>query len=291
MGVKQLKELSFEKIEQAAKQQNPAAKIWGQVIPQPVVENRTPEFSVIICSVNDDKFNNVSQCYQIALAGEDYEIVRISDATGLAEGYNRGAAQARGKILIFSHDDAAPMRPVGARIRAHLRSVDIVAGAGADRLDGPAWFTAGPPHVFGQVLNRVPNTNQMMLTVYGVPKALVPNICVFDGFWFACKRSVLAKLKFDETVCPGFHMYDVDFSFRAYRLDIPIGVACDLSLCHASSGGYGDPKWKPLADRWMELYAPHLEQHKPRTWQFAGVNGTDPNDLMDVMDQFVERTR
>lgn len=290
MGVKELKELSLDRIAAAAAQQSPAAKVMKDVIPAPVLE-RNPEFSVVIPSVNDEKFKNVFECYRVALAGEDFEVIRVSDATSLADAYQRGAEKARGSIIVFSHDDAAPMRPVGARIRQHLRSVDIVAGAGSDRLDGPAWFTAGPPHVFGQVLNRVPGQPQLHLTVYGVPAALVEGIQVFDGFWFAVNRRVLDRVKFDAEMCDGFHMYDVDFSFRAYQAGVSIGVATDLSLCHASTGGYQDPKWKPLADKWLAKFGPSIAQHKPRQFQFAGVVGTDPQDMLGVMDQFVERTR
>ena len=289
MSVQTLKEMPIEQIAKAAQQQTPLAKIMATVIPTPVLRRR-PAFSVIVCSVNDVKFQGVEQCYRIALAGEDYEIIRISDAKGLAEGYNRGAAQAAGSILIFSHDDAAPLRPIGARLRGHLRSVDIVAGAGSDRLDGPAWFTAGPPHVFGQVLNRVPGQNAMQLTVYGVPSRLVPEVCVFDGFWFAMRRHVLDQVRFDPKLCDGFHMYDVDFSYRAYLAGVKIGVATDLSLCHASSGGYGDPAWKPAADKWMAHYGSSLAQHRPREFQFCGVMGSDPNDLVSAMDEFVART-
>jgi hypothetical protein len=290
MSVQELRNMPHEAIAKAAHEVSPVAKVMRQVIPEPV-RDRTPEFSVITCSVNDQKFHGVSECYKVALAGEDYEIVRISDAQGLAEGYARGAQQARGRTLIFTHDDAAPLRPIGARLRSHLRRVDIVAGAGTDRLDGPAWFTAGPPHVFGQVLNKIPGKQEMMLTVYGVPAVLVPGIVAFDGFWFACKREVLDVVNFDPDTCPGFHMYDVDFSFRAALQGLRVGVACDLSLCHASTGGYGDPKWKPLADRWMAKHGAGLSQHKPRQFQFMGVTGADPNDMIGIMEEFVERTR
>lgn len=292
MGVKELKRMNTQALLQAAAQHSPVAKVMKEVVPAAVpAENRTPEFSVITCSVNDAKFQQMVECYKIALAGEDYEIIRIADATGLAEGYDRGVKLSRGGHVIFSHDDAAPIRPIGAKLRQHLRTVDIVAGAGTDRLDGPAWFTAGPPHVFGQVLNRLPNQQQMLLTVYGVPSALVPNIMAFDGFWFACNREVLDVISFDPQMCDGFHMYDVDFSYRAYLRGMRVAVACDLSLCHASTGGYGDPKWKPASKKWLEKHGQKLHPHKPRTYQFTGISGADANDLLGVMDQFVERAR
>jgi hypothetical protein len=266
------------------------------IIPKPPSVTR-PEFSVIVCSVNDDKFKCMSAAYAVALSGEPYEVIRITDAKGLAEGYLRGLQQSVGKYIIFSHDDAAPIRPIGAKLRRHLSRVDIVGGAGSDRLDGPAWFTAGPPHTFGQVLNQVGvNTPQgvqiqYLLSVYGVPNRLVENIQVIDGFWMACNRSILApdRAWFDTDTCPGFHGYDIDFSFSAFKRGVRIGVASDLSLCHASTGGYGDVHWKFHADKLTAKHGESWSQHKPLTWQFTSVVGTDQALMLEVMDGFVEK--
>lgn len=294
MSNQSLKNLDPAQLQKLAHAQTPQAKILASLIPPSIpAAIRIPEFSVITCSINDEKFSQMVSTYKLAMAGEDYEVIRISDARSLAEGYLRGIDRSRGRTIIFSHDDAAPIRPIGARLRNHLRKVDIVAGAGTDRLDGPAWFTAGPPHIFGQVLNKIPGQADLMLTVYGVPSALVENIQAFDGFWFAVNRGVLREdaACFDPEICNGFHMYDVDFSYRAWSRGIRVGVATDLSLCHASSGGYSDPKWKPQADRWMAKYGSQLSQHKARGFQFCGVTGADVQDMLSVMDSFVERTR
>jgi hypothetical protein len=293
MGVKELKNMDMAAIQKAAYEQTPQGKVMKEVIPTaPPAASRIPEFSVITCSINDERFASMSATYQIGLSGEDYEVIRISDAKSLAEGYLRGLSKARGRTIIFSHDDAAPIRPIGAKLRNHLRKVDVVAGAGGSSRR-PGVVHRRTPHVFGQVLNKIPNQADLMLTVYGVPAALVEGIQAFDGFWFAANREVLREdvAWFDAETCNGFHMYDVDFSYRAYQRGLRVGVACDLSLCHASIGGYGDPKWKPQADRWMAKYGANLPSHKPRTFQFMAVSGADPNDMLAVMDSFVERTR
>lgn len=273
-------------------------EIMAGIIPKPATVAK-PEFSVIVCSVNDEKFQSVRAAYTYALAGEAYEIIRIADAKGLAEGYIRGLSSAAGKYIIFSHDDAAPLRPIGAKLRRHLARVDIVGGAGSDRLDGPAWFTAGPPHVAGQVLNQVwiagPDgkpTPSFLLSVYGIPSRLVENIQAIDGFWMAANRSILHpdRAWFDTECCPGFHGYDVDFSFSAYKRGVRIGVACDLSLCHASTGGYGDPNWKPHADKLVAKHGASWSQHRDLEWQFASIRGSNQQLMLSLMDDFAEKT-
>lgn len=282
---------------QAAKPRSPQ-EVMAEIIPKPASVVK-PEFSVIICSVNDEKFKAVRAAYAGALAGEAYDLIRITDAKGIAEGYIRGLSQSTGKYIIFSHDDAAPLRPIGAKLRRHLSRVDIVGGAGSSRLDGPAWFTAGPPHVAGQVLNQVwiagPDGKTPMpsflLSVYGIPSRLVENIQVIDGFWMAANREVLnpEMAWFDVECCPGFHGYDVDFSFSAYKRGIRIGVACDLSLCHASTGGYGDPNWKLHADKLVAKHGASWSQHRDLQFQFASVQGSDQQMMLMLMDDFLEK--
>lgn len=270
------------------------------------------EFSVITCSVDDAKFANMEACYKQALAGEDFEIIRITDATSLCEGYIRGYYQSAGETIIFSHDDAAPMGLCASKIRSHLRRVDIVGGCGTNKLLGPVWLSAGPPYTFGQVLNRgaipvLDANNQpvqsaegqpqlqpgFILSVFGVPSALVEGIQAFDGFWFAARRSALGKDRawFDPQTFDGFHLYDLDFSFSAYRRGLRLGIGCDLNLCHASTGGYNDPKWKPFAQRFADKWGAKLPKMPARIAQFTGLQLVDGQLALNIMNEFVEQTR
>jgi hypothetical protein len=250
------------------------------------------EFSVIICSIDDEKFKHVEHTYQTVLAGESYEIIRIEDATGLCEGYIRGIEACNGSTVILSHDDAAPVRPFAAKLRNHLHTVDIVGGAGTDRLSGPAWFSVGPPNTFGQVLNVVPKTGALSLSIFGVPKPLVTGIQAIDGFWMAARRSVLEKGKawFDPKTFTGFHFYDLDFSLTAYKRGFKLGVATDLSLCHASSSGYNEA-WKADVPAFMNKWKEHLLPPVPRNYTFASVAFNEMNQAVGVMDELVERSR
>jgi len=61
--------------------------------------------SVIICGIDAHKFAAGTGNYRSRLTGTPHEIIDTHDAGSLAEGYNRGARQARGDLLSFRHDD------------------------------------------------------------------------------------------------------------------------------------------------------------------------------------------
>ncbi len=68
--------------------------------------------TIIICSIDADKYARVTRNLSERLAGQAYEIIGIHDARSLAEGYNRGVRRSRGDLLIFSHDDSRSFRRI-----------------------------------------------------------------------------------------------------------------------------------------------------------------------------------
>jgi hypothetical protein len=54
--------------------------------------------SVIICSIEQSKYAAVSSMYEQMLAGDEHELIPISDAKSLAEGYNRGIARKQPRV-------------------------------------------------------------------------------------------------------------------------------------------------------------------------------------------------
>ena len=108
--------------------------------------------SIIICSVDNTRFQNVSREYERVLRGTPFEIIRINDATGMSEGYNRGIQRAKYDHMIFSHDDIEFAEDdFHQKVMSRLGKFDLLGVAGASRVSGPRWIDAGPPYIFGQV--------------------------------------------------------------------------------------------------------------------------------------------
>jgi GT2 family glycosyltransferase len=140
----------------------------------------------------------------------------------------------------------------------------VIGVAGACRLVSPAWFDAGPPYLFGQVVEKLPSASAAdttyFINIFGAPAPVVGNIKVLDGMFIATRREVVDRVPFDAATFDGFHLYDMDFSIRAYQAGYRLAVACDLNLIHRSSGTY-DQIWRNYATRFVQKHQNAMELH------------------------------
>jgi len=240
--------------------------------------------SIIFCSINETKAHAIEQHYRNLLGDAPHEIIAIRDARSLAEAYNRGIDRAVGDILIFSHDDIEFLDPATwlVRLRTHLISFDVVGLAGTTRLISPAWAQAGPPYTFGQVAELDGRIAPFRVLLCSVPAPAVSRIQALDGLFFAVKRHVVQKVRFDENTFDGFHCYDVDFSYSAYLAGFQLAVATDLPVLHASQGSFGE-EWKFYAQRFMDKHGARLIQMPPRQFQHALVAARTKQEILEIM--------
>lgn len=206
-----------------------------------------PMISVVICSVNEKKFDTVCANYAERLAGERHEIIGIHDARSLCEGYNRGASRASGDIVIFSHDDIEILTPdFAARLKQHLRHHDVVGPCGTSRLVMGSWMGAGWPHLHGLVAHHFPPGHEQggmyrVLVLDTSEEDATGCLQALDGMFMAAKRVVVENCPFDEKTFDGFHLYDLDFTFSAYLAGYDIAVFRDITMVHytyADAPGY-----------------------------------------------------
>lgn len=250
----------------------PCPSRWGAVmvvVEQPRLQS--PAISIVICSINTEKFKAVSQTYAQALAGESYELIAIHDAKSLAQGYNRGIEQSRGSIVIFSHDDIEILVPdFGRKLRNYLNVYDIVGVAGTTCLIDAKWLAAGHPYVHGNVTHPAGQSGEFELTVYGARSTVVKHVQALDGLFFAVRRKVLDAIQFDAVIFDGFHCYDVDFTFSAYQKGFKLAVCNDLTLIHLSDGKF-DAAWALYRERFLVKHGAKLGNKPPRDSMLASL--------------------
>ena len=97
--------------------------------------------------------------------------------------------------------------------------------------------------------------------LYGGEPLVVPDIQALDGVFVAMRREVAENVGFDAVSFDGFHLYDMDFTFRAYLAGHRLAVSRDIVLFHESTGRY-DGIW----DRYMRRFKEKFQDRLPATW-------------------------
>ncbi len=215
--------------------------------------------SVIICSIDAAKYARVTANYEQRLAGHPHEIIGIHDARSLAEGYNRGARQAPGDLLIFSHDDIEIVSAdlVGALRRA-TETLDVIGVVGTSKVLAAHWPAAGHPYLHGWVAQSAPEGQGFYVGVFGVDGALSTNLQGLDGLFFVATRSVVEAIPFDEATFDGFHGYDMDFSFASHLAGFRVGTTAEIAVIHASGGKFRGDAWQRCEVRFAAKYGVHF---------------------------------
>jgi GT2 family glycosyltransferase len=213
--------------------------------------------SVITCSITPARLADLRAQLAQQLAAIPHEIIAITDAAGLCEGYNRGLDQSSGDAVVFCHDDIRFLAPdFFHRLLRHLERFDAVGVAGTTRLMGPTWGVARYDHIFGQIAHPNPDnpaSAEMEIALYNAPARVIPNIQALDGVLLAFRRPCIAAIRWDAATFPGFHLYDLDTTYRAFLAGYKLAVGCDLPLLHLSRGAYDD-RWTHAAKTFSTRY-------------------------------------
>ncbi|MCY7388982.1 MAG: glycosyltransferase, partial [Burkholderiales bacterium] len=186
------------------------------------------KISAIICSIRPDYFAALRDKLTQQFARHDFEVIGIYDAKSLCEGYNRGAAMAGGEWLIFCHDDIDfATTDFGERLLWHLDNHDVVGVAGASRLVDADWGHAGLPNVHGQIIHKPQGQEDYLYFCAGLQAPIINNMQALDGVFIAMHREVWETIRFDEATFDGFHIYDIDFTYRAHLAGYDLVVPLD----------------------------------------------------------------
>lgn len=89
---------------------------------------------------------------------------------------------------------------------------------------------------------------------------------------------------FDSATFDGFHLYDIDFSYRAHLAGIRIGVTHDIVIAHEPEGNFNET-WKIYADRFIAKFPALRGERIP-----VGLTRASFANRKDAMD-FVDRLR
>jgi hypothetical protein len=242
--------------------------------------------SVIVCSIIPARFSSIHAQYSQLLAGEPHEIIGIHDARGICEGYNRGLDRARGDIVIFSHDDIEIWQPQFAtRLHRHIEHFDVVGIAGTSRLMAPWWSASGPPLIAGQIAHARPNGIE--IAFLGGHRCATPGMQALDGVFLAFRRAAIERLRWDDQTFPGFHGYDIDCTFRAFRAGLTLASALDLPILHQSIGNLTSA-WHEANQAFLKKHAAYFSPQPLRQHQWAIAQATTKEEAQQLMHYYYE---
>ena len=244
----------------------------------PVLSNPLPFFSIVICSIDAEKFERVTAMYRTLMAGVPHEVIGIHDARSLTEGYNRGIDTAKGDVLAFSHDDIEILEPAFAqRLAAHMTAHDLVGVCGTSRLTDGHWHKAGWPHLRGLVAHHYPDTGRYRVLVLDGDAETSADVQALDGLFFAARRSLVERLRFDEDTFDGFHLYDLDFTFSAYLEGFDVAVCHDIPMIHYTYGA---------SEGYLETHARYLGRFRQKyEGRLARVETGDTRFLQAIFEE------
>jgi GT2 family glycosyltransferase len=222
--------------------------------------------------------------YSERLAGGPMEIIRIPDARGLAEGYNRGLARSRGDYVIFSDDDVEFLAPdFREKLLGHMRYCDILGIAGTRLLTAPGWRMAGPPHLYGQIASHSPlDPSQFTVTFWSVPGRRIDCMQALDGLFLCTARTTAARIGFDQQNFTAGHLHDIDFTYRAFLGGLRLSVALDLCPVDHSPEGYGRD-WIPHAQGFMKKFAGRIAVRPAPSFHNTTAPATTREDVRNMM--------
>jgi GT2 family glycosyltransferase len=207
--------------------------------------------SIIICGKDDRKFDDVQRVFQRLLPNVDHEIIGMKGVSSLTSGYNQGVRRAKFDKLIFCHDDIVILdRDFARKLLGRMEQYDILGIAGTNRLCDAKWPTSGPAHLFGHVIHvdKRPENIEYKIEIYNTAMRVFGGMQAMDGVFLATHRRVVERIPFDETTFDGFHMYDIDFTFRAYLAGMKLAVCADMTILHYSTGNF-DQIWAEYRQR------------------------------------------
>lgn len=154
----------------------------------------------------------------------------------LSQVYNEIISEAKNDIVVLCHDDII-FETSGwyPKILKHFEKSDygILGVAGTTNLPKSGMWWENKGRMIG-IVNHEHDGKKWESKYCDSFGNDIRSAVIVDGLFIAIHKKRI-KHTFDENV-PGFHLYDVNFSFKNFLDDVKVGVICNVRLTHKSIG-------------------------------------------------------
>jgi len=232
-------------------------------------------YSFIVNSISPNKLEKLHENLKKVMHSTPWELVCIRDAKSMCEGYNRGMLLAKGQYLIFCHDDIEFIsNDITTALELSFKNSDIFGVMGTRLCLGLNFTMAGIPNIVGLWVEEKAK-NDFVIMASGVEGAILCGIQTLDGVLIGAHRTVAQKLEWDETTFDGWHGYDVDFSYRAYRAGFNVTVTCILPVIHYCQSDFMNNDFLNAEIKFFEKYQEIKEINYDRSYENCHYGAMD----------------
>jgi GT2 family glycosyltransferase len=172
------------------------------------------------------------------LKNEDIDFVfyENNNQYSLTEVYDKALKEAKHDIIVFLHDDIQiKNQKWGVKLLNHFNTSDygIIGVAGTTEIGASGTWWDKFNLMVGIVEHKQDNKTHTSKYCKNFGDKIIQTVMV-DGLFFAVDRKKIVY-NFDKTI-PGFHFYDVDFTFGNHINGVKVGVIFDIRILHNSVG-------------------------------------------------------
>lgn len=218
--------------------------------------------SIIISSINNSLLKQVTNNIKNTI-GVPYEIISYNNSIqnyGICKVYNICAKKAKYKFLVFCHEDIL-FHTInwGAELITLLSNIKngLIGAAGATYKSEFCTPWTSVPHEFYRMnaIQRYTNGNIIKHSIN--PKNEVNSkVAVIDGFFMATTKKIFKEIHFDEEYLKGFHLYDIDYSYKISK-KYNILISHKILIEHFSQGNM-NKNWFKESIRWHKRHKHYL---------------------------------
>ena len=231
--------------------------------------------SIIICSIDQQKFSKVSESISETI-GADYEIIKVDNLVNnfsICKAYNYGVKYAKGDYLCFMHEDIIfKSDDWGTSLIEFVdnnKDCGIIGFAGTDYVSSFHafwWYNGNIARNYSTLSSD--NADSLILKRTHSNQKFIP-VTVLDGLFLFCKKDVWELEPFDEVTFDHFHFYDMDFSISKTINGKQNYVCNTVDLIHLSSGTLARPHF----DNAIKFRAKYKDilPFKPRNYNLVRV--------------------
>jgi Glycosyltransferase like family len=154
----------------------------------------------------------------------DHELILLDNTkqkfTSAAAALNHGAKIAKGKYLIFVHQDIDLMYKTWLdqveKVLDSLNNLGVAGVAGYNNINGKAVMISN-------IKDGLPPKP------VGIPIEIPEKVQTVDECLFCIPKSVFEKLQFDDLTCPGWHLYSVEYCLNMKKFGLSVYILpCEI---------------------------------------------------------------